>query len=98
MLLDNILPGDLNAKTKELHIPTDVTRVVMTVRVDAGHDQAAMDMLANVFPDKEKDFIISIDSGDVAIVKEIKANFTDKDVQKMAKSLLDTINSEIMPF
>ncbi|MBR6719364.1 MAG: helix-turn-helix domain-containing protein [Clostridia bacterium] len=96
VLLDNIMIGDLHAKTKELHIPTDVTRVVMTVRVDAGHDQAAIDMLANVFPDKEKDFIISIDSGDVAIVKELKPNFSDKDVQKIAKSLLDTINSELM--
>ena len=96
VLLDNILPGDLSAKAKELHIPSDVTRVVMTVRVDAGHDQAAIDMLLNVFPDKEKDFIIGIDSGDVAIVKEIKSSFADKDVQKIAKSLLDTINSELM--
>ena len=96
VLLDNILPGDLNAKTRELHIPADVTRVVMTIRVDSGHDQAAMDMLLNVFPEKEKDFIIRVDSGDIAIVKEIKPTFTDRDVQKMAKSLLDTINSELM--
>ncbi len=96
VLLDNILPGDLTAKTKELHIATDVTRVVMTVRVDSEHDNAAMDILSNIFPDKEKDFIIRIDSKDIAIVKEIKANSADKDVKKIAKSLLDTINSELM--
>ncbi len=96
VLLDNILPGDLSAKTRELHIPSDVTRVVMTVRVDQEHDQAVMDMLSNIFPDKEKDFIIRVDASDIAIVKEIKPNLSDKDVQKIAKSLLDTINSELM--
>ena len=96
VLLDNILPGDLTAKTRELHIATDVTRVVMTVRVDAGHDQAAMDMITSIFPDKERDFIIRVDSNDIAIVKEAKSNVSDKDAYKMAKSLLDTINSELM--
>ena len=95
VLLDNILPGDLNAKTRELHIPTEVMRVVMTVRVDVNHDQAAMDMLTSIFPDKEKDFIIRVDASDIAIVKEIKANYSDKDVFKIAKSLLDTINAEL---
>ena len=96
VLLDNILPGDLTAKTRELHIATDVTRVVMTVRVDAGHDQAAMDMITSIFPDKERDFIIRVDSNDIAIVKEAKSNVSNKDAYKMAKSLLDTINSELM--
>ena len=96
VLLDNILPGDLNAKTRELHITADVTRVVMTVRVDSAHDQAAMDMITSIFPDKEKDFIIRVDSSDIAIVKEVKTNLSDKDAYKMAKSLLDTINSELM--
>ena len=57
------------------------------------HDQAAMDMLTSIFPDKEKDFIIRVDASDIAIVKEIKANYSDKDVFKIAKSLLDTINA-----
>lgn len=96
VLLDNIMPGDLNAKTRELHIATNATRVVMTVRVEEDREQAVADMLSNIFPDKEKDFIIRIDVNDIAVVKEIKPTLTDKDIQKIAQSLLDTINAEVM--
>ena len=53
-------------------------------------------MIANVFPDKEKDFIIRIDEKDIAVVKEIKPGTAEKDLKKIAKSLLDTINAELM--
>ena len=96
VLLDNILPGDINGKSKELHIPTDVSRVVMTVRILNDYEQTAADMIANVFPDKEKDFIIRIDEKDIAVVKEIKPGTAEKDLKKIAKSLLDTINAELM--
>lgn len=96
VLLDNILPGDLTAKMRELHIPTDATRVVMTVRTQNGNEQTVLDLLSNIFPDKEKDFIIHIDANDIAIVKEIKPSLTEKEVAKIAGTLLDTINSEAM--
>ena len=96
VLLDNILPGDINGKSKELHIPTDVSRVVMTVRILNDYEQTAADMIANVFPDKEKDFIIRIDEKDIAVVKEVKPGTAEKDLKKIAKSLLDTINAELM--
>ncbi len=96
VLLDNILPGDINGKSHELHIPTDASRVVMTVRISNDYEQTAADMLANIFPDKEKDFVIRIDEKDIAVVKEVKPGITEKDIHKIAKSLLDTINSELM--
>ncbi|MDP4132541.1 MAG: helix-turn-helix domain-containing protein [Bacillota bacterium] len=96
VLLDNILTGDINTKAKDLHIDTDVLRVVMTVRVIDDPDLVAFDVISNIFPDKSKDFIIRIDDRDITIVKEVKSNASDKDLQKLAKSIIDTLNSEIM--
>ncbi len=96
VILDNILPGDIVGKAKELHIETDTQRVVMTVRILNDYAQTASDMIANIFPDKDKDFIVRIDERDIAIVKELKLNTTEKDIKRSAKSLLDTINSELM--
>ena len=38
VVLDNILPGDIYAKARELHFATDVSRVVFIVRVLSGGD------------------------------------------------------------
>ena len=38
VVLDNILPGDIYAKARELHFATDVSRVVLIIRVAAGTD------------------------------------------------------------
>ena len=35
VVLDNILPGDIYAKARELHFATDVSRVVLLIRVTA---------------------------------------------------------------
>lgn len=96
VLLDNILPDDLNYKAKELQIDTSAARVVMTVRIPSNTDNSVYDMLMNIFPDSAKDFIIRIDSYNIAIVKEIKPTMNIKEIKKLAKSILDTINSECM--
>ncbi len=41
VVLDNILPGDIYAKARELHFATDVSRVVLLIRVTSGADISA---------------------------------------------------------
>ena len=41
VVLDNILPGDIYAKARELHVATDVSRGVFIVRVPSGGDISA---------------------------------------------------------
>ena len=47
-----------------------------------------------MFPDKNKDFIININETDIALVKEIKPNIDEKDIDKLASSIVDTLSSE----
>ena len=51
-------------------------------------------MLQNLFPDKNKDFIININETDIALVKEIKPSIDEKDIDKLASSIVDTLSSE----
>ena len=60
VVLDNILPGDIYAKARELHFATDVSRVVFIVRVTSGGDISAYDVVSSLFPDKQKDFVFNI--------------------------------------
>ena len=58
LILDNILPGDIYLKARELHFNTDVNRVCLLVRTVSKPDVATFDIIQNLFPDKSKDFVI----------------------------------------
>lgn len=94
VILDNILPGDIYLKSHELHFDSDVSRVCMLIKIMEKNDISAYDVLQNLFPDKNKDFIININETDIALVKEIKPNIDDKDINKLANSIVDTLSSE----
>lgn len=94
VILDNILPGDIYLKARELHFTSDVTRVCMLVRIVTKTDISCYDVIQNLFPDKNKDFVININENDITIVKEIRAGIDTKDLEKLASSIVDTLSSE----
>jgi len=94
VILDNILPSDIYIKSRELHFSGDVTRVVFLIRVVSSNDISAFDVVQNLFPDKQKDFIFSISESDIVLVKEIKSGIESKDLEKLARSIVDTLGSE----
>lgn len=95
IILDNILPGDIYLKARELRFNTEVARVVLLIRVAAkNNDVSAFDVVQNLFPDKNKDFVINIGEEDIVLVKETKEDTDLKDLEKLARSIADTLSSE----
>ena len=94
VILDNILPGDIYLKARELRFNSEVTRVCMLIKVTSKTDISAYDVVQNFFPDKSKDFVISINETDIALVKEIRTGIDSKDLEKLASSIVDTLSSE----
>ena len=94
VVLDNILPGDIYAKARELHFATDVSRVVFIVRVTSGGDISAYDAVSSLFPDKQKDFVFNISETDTVLVKEIRKGIDRTDMEKLAASIVDTLSGE----
>ncbi len=94
VILENILPGDIFVKARELHFNVDSTRVALLIRVTAQNDISAFDVVQNLFPDKQKDFVFTINESDVVLIKEIKPNTEPKDLEKLARSIVDTLGSE----
>ncbi|MEA4911639.1 MAG: helix-turn-helix domain-containing protein [Oscillospiraceae bacterium] len=94
VVLDNILPGDVFAKARELRFSTEALRVVLLVRVTSDKEISALDIIAELFPDKQKDFVFNINESDTVIVKEIKPGIDLRDVEKLAGSIVDTLESE----
>jgi len=96
IILDNILPGDIYIKSKELHFGSDVPRVVFLIKHTEKSDTAAIDIVSSLFPDKQRDFVINISETDLVLVKEVKNNVDIKDLTKIAKSIEDTLNTELL--
>ena len=94
VVLDNIRPGDIYAKARELHFATDVSRVVFIVRVTSGGDISAYDVVSSLFPDKQKDFVFNISETDTVLVKEIRKGIDRTDMEKLAASIVDTLSGE----
>ncbi|MBE6598441.1 MAG: PucR family transcriptional regulator [Ruminococcaceae bacterium] len=94
IILDNILPSDIYIKSKELRFNAEETRVVFLIKFHSKSDVLSFDMVQNIFPDKNKDYVISTGEQDIVLVKEIKPNTDIREIEKIAKSIADTLNSE----
>ncbi len=94
VILDNILPGDIYLKARELRFNADVNRTVLLIRITTRTDMTTFDIVQNLFPDKSKDFVININETDIALVKEIRAGIEVKDLEKVGRAIVDTLSSE----
>lgn len=94
IILENILPGDIYLKSRELHFNNDVSRTVLIIRTMENTDVAVYDVIQNLFPDKTKDYVININENDIALIKETKQNIESKHIEKLAMSIADTLSGE----
>ena len=95
IIMDNILPGDIYIRAKELHFATDAPRAVFLIRQVGHSDVATVDVLSGMFPDKLQDFVLSINETDIALVKQIGANTSAEDLEKIASTMEETLKNEL---
>ncbi|MBQ3038576.1 MAG: helix-turn-helix domain-containing protein [Clostridia bacterium] len=96
IIFDNMLAYDFYQKAHELHIDTEVPRAVFYIKVQKKGEQAIYDVIRNMFPDKEKDFIVNIDTENIVLIKELKEALSSAELEEMAKTILDNVNAESM--
>ncbi len=94
IILDNILPSDIYIKSKEFHLGAEEIRVVFLIKFHSKGEVLPYDMVQNIFPDKNKDYVISVGEQDIVLVKDVKPNTPVREMEKTAKSIADTLNSE----
>ncbi len=96
IIVENILPGDILLKSKELHIDYSSLRVVFLINATSEKDIHVHEVIESLFPNKSKDFVVVIDNDNVVLVKEVKSKDDYKETYKIARSIVDTLNSELM--
>ena len=95
IIMDNILPGDIYVRAKELRFATDAPRAVFLIR-QVGHvDVTAVDLVAGLFPDKTRDFVLSINETDIAVITQMEEEPCNEELERIAKGIADLLKNEL---
>ncbi len=94
VILDNILSGDIYLKTRELGFNNEVARCALLIRIAERPEISVSESIQALFPDKNKDFVININETDIALIKEVRSGNDIKDLEKLARSIVDSLHTE----
>ena len=96
LLLDNVLTVDILNGAKRLQLEMNARRAVFLISIPLDTEQSALEILRNLFPDKDKDFIAPVDETCVVLVKELEDKDGECEINSIAKNVADTLSSEAM--
>lgn len=95
IISDNILLGDIYVRARELHFPTEASRAVFLVRQIGQSDPAVVDLIQSQFPDKQSDFVLSLNEHDVAVIKSLTDSADAKELYKIAAQIQELLEQEL---
>lgn len=96
IISDNILPGDVYARAKELRFVTDIPRAVLLVQQVDRTDVMVLDVIQRLFPNKQSDFVFSVSETDIVVIKELNGSEDVSDIEEMARAIENSVRSELM--
>lgn len=96
IITDNVLPGDIPLRAKELHLVYNAYRVVFLIKTEKTKDMYSHEIIQSLFPNRAKDFVVMLDNESTVLIKELKSNDDSKEIEKTARIIIDTLNTESM--
>ena len=88
------MSGDVLAKAAELHFPIEGKRAVYLIRSDKDTDFSSFEIIENMFPDKQNDFIVSIDQSSIVLVKSFPDDAENIVLEDIAHEIHNNLMSE----
>lgn len=95
IITDNILPGDIYIRAKELQFQTELPRAVFLVRQRGHADVAVVELLQSMFPNQQHDFVINVNETDTAVVRQVTPDIASEELTQMAKNIEDRLKTEL---
>lgn len=92
VILDNILPGDIYTKSRDMYFKADIKYAVFLIRIFDEFDMCIIDVLNKQC--LENDFAIHITNNDIAILKQIEPSTSNDDITKISIFIKDFLKSE----
>jgi len=93
IIMDNVMPGDIYVKSKELKFATDVKRVVYLLKVVSAGDSAPYDIITKMMR-SGSDYVLTTGEKEIVIVREFPKEVETSEIEKSAVTIADTLASE----
>lgn len=92
----NIDNGEIFLFTNEFHISNTSKRVVFLIRTEDIKEFYVHEVIERLFPDRNRDFVIDLNNREIVLIKEFRSTSNIDEIEKTAKSIYDTLQTEIM--
>lgn len=96
LLLDNLLLVDIFNRAKKLHVQIEVPRVVFLVEIQSEQNSEASEMLRGLFSVQSGDYITSVDSNNIVLIKALPQTDQAEEMASIASTIVDMMNTEAM--
>lgn len=91
IISDNILPGDVYIRAKELNFSSDSPRAVLLIRQEGEIDKSATEHIQALISDPQRDFVISMNERDTVLVKELVNDNNMEKLYLLAKEIEENL-------
>jgi carbohydrate diacid regulator len=96
LMTDGIPPYDILKRASNLHIDPEVPRVLFLAETKNILDDTVIQVLKNLFPSQSKTYLVSMGEKSIAILRPLKMSETDEDMNRLSRTIVDTLNMEAL--
>ena len=96
LLLDNLLLIDVYNRARKLKIEVNAPRVIILVETGSTGDNSAQELLGSMYGSHSGDFVTAVDENSVILIKNLSKGQSYAEVDKIATTIVDMMNTEAM--
>ncbi len=96
LILDNLLLVDVHSQAKKMNLEVNAPRIVFVVEQKKKVESLLFDTMKGVYDNGIKDVVTSVDESHIIYIKTLAKTDTYEDVNRIAKTLVDTLSMEAM--
>ena len=96
LILDNLLLVDIYNRAKKLHLEVEAKRIVYLIETKNESESIVKEMLRSLFSQQNGDFVTSVDERNIVLIKSLRKEDAEEEIQQTAKTIVDMLNAEAM--
>lgn len=96
LLLDNLLLVDIHNQAKKINVDTEGRRSVFVIQPKQEADSLVLETMRGLYTVGTKDFVTSVDESQIVLIKNLENTEDYKELNSIAKTIVDMLNTEVM--
>ena len=95
VLSHGFLPDDISVSAKELKIPVGVPRAVFLIRAAEDLGLSAVEIIQNLFPDRNCDFVVPVAATEIVLIKPVDITVENEQLLNIAVAVKTALEATL---